>query len=255
MFLGRLDPIKGAHDAIEIARRAGRRLIIAGTRVASGPDVAYFDREIAPHVDGESVRFIGPVDDAAKDRVLGTAAALLMPIGWEEPFGIVMAEAFACGTPVIAFARGSVPEVIREGVNGFACRTVDEAADAVRALGRIDRRDGSQRLRSALRGSRNRRRVRIAVPGAARGSPAAHASAPAACELMPKRVLMISPHFPPDSTAGTHRVRLLAPRLREHGWAPTVLTVDPRDYEGPPRCGAGGERAPGSPCRAQRAWA
>ena len=126
VFLGRLDPIKGAHDAIEIARRAGRRLIIAGTRVASGPDVAYFDREIAPHVDGESVRFIGPVDDAAKDRVLGTAAALLMPIGWEKPFGIVMAEAFACGTPVIAFARGSVPEVIREGVNGFACRTVDE---------------------------------------------------------------------------------------------------------------------------------
>ena len=140
VFLGRLDPIKGAHDAIAIARQARRRLIIAGTKVTSGPDAGYFDREIAPHVDDDRVRFVGPVDDAAKNALLGSAAALLMPIGWEEPFGIVMAEAFACGTPVIAFARGSVPEVVRDGVNGFACRTVDGAVDAVGALGRIDRR-------------------------------------------------------------------------------------------------------------------
>jgi glycosyltransferase involved in cell wall biosynthesis len=140
VFLGRLDPIKGAHDAIAIARQAGRRLIIAGTKVTSGPDAGYFDRAIAPHVDEERVRFVGPVDDAAKNALLGSAAALLMPIGWEEPFGIVMAEAFACGTPVIAFSRGSVPEVIRDGVNGFACRSIDEAIDAVGAVARIDRR-------------------------------------------------------------------------------------------------------------------
>jgi glycosyltransferase involved in cell wall biosynthesis len=140
VFLGRLDPIKGAHDAIAIARAAGRRLIIAGNRITDGPDTGYFDEHIAPHLDDLRVRFIGPVDDAQKNDLLGSAAALLMPINWEEPFGIVMAEAFACGTPVIAFARGSVPEVVREGVNGFACRTVAEAVEAVGRLDRIDRR-------------------------------------------------------------------------------------------------------------------
>jgi len=140
VFLGRLDPIKGAHDAIAIARGAGRRLVIAGNRVTDGPDAGYFDEQIAPHVDGIHVRYVGPVDDAQKNQLLGAAAALLMPIGWEEPFGIVMAEACACGTPVIAFARGSVPEVVRDGVNGFACGSVEEAIAAVGALGRIDRR-------------------------------------------------------------------------------------------------------------------
>jgi glycosyltransferase involved in cell wall biosynthesis len=139
IFLGRLDPIKGAHHAIAIARAAGRRLIIAGTRVTDGPDAGYFAASIAPHVDGDRVQYVGPVDDAAKNGWLGQAAALLMPIDWEEPFGIVMAEACACGTPVIAFARGSVPEVIRPGVNGFACRTFEEATGAVGALASIDR--------------------------------------------------------------------------------------------------------------------
>lgn len=140
VFLGRLDPIKGAHDAIAIALAAGRRLILAGNRVSAGPDAGYFDASIAPHVDGERVRYVGEVDDTAKNALLGEAAALLMPIGWEEPFGIVMAEACACGTPVVAFARGSVLEVIRHGLNGYACRTMDEAVAAVAALGAIDRR-------------------------------------------------------------------------------------------------------------------
>ena len=140
VFLGRLDPIKGAHDAIAIARGAGRRLIIAGNRVTEGPDVGYFEQRIAPHLDDVHVHYVGPVDDAQKNQLLGQAAALLMPIGWEEPFGIVMAEACACGTPVIAFARGSVPEVVRDGVNGFSCRSVDDAIAAVGSLDRIDRR-------------------------------------------------------------------------------------------------------------------
>jgi glycosyltransferase involved in cell wall biosynthesis len=138
-FLGRVEPIKGAHHAIRIARAAGRRHVLAGTRAAAGPAADYFDREIAPHVDGAAVRYVGPVDDARKDALLGAAAALLMPVDWEEPFGLVMAEALACGTPVIGFARGSVPEVVRDGVNGYVCAGVEEAVAAVARIGRLDR--------------------------------------------------------------------------------------------------------------------
>jgi glycosyltransferase involved in cell wall biosynthesis len=139
VFLGRIEAIKGAHHAITIARAAGRRLVMAGNRVPEAAD--YFDLAIAPYIDGERVQYIGPVDDAAKNALLAGAAAFLMPIEWEEPFGIVMAEAMACGTPVIGFARGSVHEVVRDGVNGFVCRGVEEAAAAVAKLCAIDRAD------------------------------------------------------------------------------------------------------------------
>lgn len=139
VFLGRLEAIKGTHHAIAIACAAGRRLVIAGNRVDHGEGSGYFEREIAPHLDGVRVTWIGPVDDTQKNTLLGSAAALLMPIEWEEPFGIVMAEALACGTPVIGFARGSVAEVVRDGINGYLCRDVREAATAVARLGRIDR--------------------------------------------------------------------------------------------------------------------
>jgi len=135
VFLGRIERIKGTHTAIEIARAAGRSLIIAGNIA----DNEYFRNEVAPHVDDRAVSYIGEVDDAAKSRLLGASGALLMPIHWEEPFGIVMAEAFACGTPVIGFARGSVPEVVRDGINGFVVRTSAEASAAVEQLHRIDR--------------------------------------------------------------------------------------------------------------------
>ena len=138
-FLGRLEPFKGAHHAIAIARAAGRRLIIAGNQVPSGPTANYFARQIAPYLDGTRVTYLGPVDDARKNELLGSAAALLMPVEWEEPFGIVMAEALACGTPVIGFARGSVSEIVRDGVNGYLCRTVDDAVAAVGRLEGIDR--------------------------------------------------------------------------------------------------------------------
>jgi glycosyltransferase involved in cell wall biosynthesis len=134
-FLGRIERIKGTHTAIEIARAAGRSLVIAGNIA----DTEYFRSEVAPHLDNRTVSYIGEVDDAAKSRLLGASAALLMPIHWDEPFGIVMAEAFACGTPVIGFARGSVPEIVRDGINGFVVRTTAEASRAVQQLNRIDR--------------------------------------------------------------------------------------------------------------------
>src|SRR6266850_5032182 len=147
-FLGRIERIKGTHHAVHIAKAAGRRLVIAGN-VA---DQDYFRAEVAPHIDSRLVRYVGEVDDAAKNRLLGAAAALLMPIEWDEPFGIVMAEAFACGTPVIGFSRGSVPEVVRDGVNGFLARGVAEATQAVARLDRINRgavrRDCEQRFSS-----------------------------------------------------------------------------------------------------------
>jgi glycosyltransferase involved in cell wall biosynthesis len=139
VFLGRMERIKGPHHAIAIARAARRPLVLAGTIVTEGPDAMFYHREIAPHVDGRRVRYAGAVDDRQKNTLLGQASALLMPIEWDEPFGIVMAEAVACGTPVIGFPRGSVPEVVRDGVNGFLCGTVDQAAAAVARVRGLDR--------------------------------------------------------------------------------------------------------------------
>jgi glycosyltransferase involved in cell wall biosynthesis len=140
MFLGRIERIKGTHLAIEVARKAKRRLIIAGNVPAGDEHVAYFKTEIEPHVDGRAIMYAGPVDDVMKSELLSQVQALLMPILWNEPFGIVMAEAFACGTPVIGLSRGSVPEVVADGVTGFVCRTVDEMVAAVDRLSAIDRR-------------------------------------------------------------------------------------------------------------------
>jgi len=135
VFLGRIERVKGVHVAIDVARRSGRRLVIAGNIVRDGRERDYFEREIEPSIDGRQIEYVGPVDDRAKNQLLGSAAALVFPTMFEEPFGIVMAEAMACGTPVVAFARGAVPEVIIEGVNGFACRDEDEL---VAAVGRLD---------------------------------------------------------------------------------------------------------------------
>lgn len=139
IFLGRVERIKGPHHAIEVARRSGRRLILAGNLPEHGPDVQWA-RELVEGA-GQHVEYVGPVDDAQKNALLGAAAALLMPIEWEEPFGIVMAEALACGTPVLGFRRGSVPEVVEHGRSGFVCRDLDEMVAAVGRLGEIDRRD------------------------------------------------------------------------------------------------------------------
>jgi glycosyltransferase involved in cell wall biosynthesis len=133
VFLGRIEEIKGPHLAIEIARRTGHRLVIAGNIPIEKK--AWVDAHVMPHVDGQQITYIGPVDDAQKNALLGAARAFLMPILWDEPFGIVMAEALACGTPVLGLRRGAVPEVVEDGVTGFVRDSVDEL---VAAMGRVN---------------------------------------------------------------------------------------------------------------------
>lgn len=144
VFLGRVEEIKGPHLAIEIARRAKRQLIMAGN--VPPEHQGWFDSHIAPHIDGDRIVFVGPVDDVQKNALLGRAAAFLMPILWDEPFGIVMAEAMACGTPVIGMRRGAVPEVVEHGVTGWTGDTVDELVGAVAAVSELSRAGSRKRV-------------------------------------------------------------------------------------------------------------
>ncbi len=139
VFLGRLDRCKGPHLAIAIARRLNRRLIVAGNVSPVRQEQEFFEHEVAPHIDGSLVTYIGPVDDAQKNELLGGAAAMLMPIQWEEPFPVVLPESMLCGTPVIALRRGGVPEGIDHGRTGFTCDTIGEMCAAVRRLPEISR--------------------------------------------------------------------------------------------------------------------
>ena len=136
-FLGRISPEKGVDRAIRIARQTGMKLKIAAK--VDNADKEYYDAEIKPLIqDNPDVEFIGEINDAQKPAFLSGAHALLFPINWPEPFGLVMIESMACGTPVVAFNCGSVPEVIDPGVTGFIVNDIDQA---VTALGRIDRLD------------------------------------------------------------------------------------------------------------------
>jgi glycosyltransferase involved in cell wall biosynthesis len=136
-FLGRISPEKRPDRAIRIARRAGMPLRIAAKIESS--DRAYFESEIEPLLDGPGVEFIGEIGEHEKAEFLGNALALLFPIDWPEPFGVVMIEAMACGTPVIAFPCGSVPEVVVAGLNGWVVRDEDEAVAAASAAADFDR--------------------------------------------------------------------------------------------------------------------
>jgi len=118
--LGRLERCKGAHTAIAVARATGRKLLIAGNISHLAEEQEYFEREIRPRVDGEQIRYMGVVNDAEKNRLLSLAAAVLFPIEWEEPFPVVLAESFACGTPILAFARGGMARELRRGGPGFS---------------------------------------------------------------------------------------------------------------------------------------
>jgi glycosyltransferase involved in cell wall biosynthesis len=136
-FLGRVAPEKGVDRAIEISRRAGLPLRIAAK--VDSADKDYFEAHILPLLDSPGVEFIGEIGEAEKSEFLGNACALLFPISWPEPFGLVMIEAMACGTPVIAFNQGAVPEIVRHGLTGFIVETVQEAVKAVPRLAAIDR--------------------------------------------------------------------------------------------------------------------
>jgi glycosyltransferase involved in cell wall biosynthesis len=137
-FLGRVTAEKGPDVAIRIARAAEMPLRIAA-KVPRG-ERTYFKEKLEPQIDDKQVRLIGEVNDRAKEEFLAGAAALLFPIDWPEPFGLVMIEAMACGTPVIAFRSGSVPEVIDDGVTGFVVEDEAEAVAAIGRLGELDRR-------------------------------------------------------------------------------------------------------------------
>jgi len=136
LFFGRIHHDKGVHEAIEVARRTGIRLVIAGIV----QDEEYFREQVEPHIDGSSVDYIGSVGPEKRQAVLGGALALLHLIHFNEPFGLSVVESMACGTPVIAFGRGSMPEIIRDGSTGFLADDVDAAVRAVARIGTIDRR-------------------------------------------------------------------------------------------------------------------
>ncbi len=136
LYFGRIHPDKGAADAIVAAQASGRQLDMYGIVQDSG----YHERDVMPHVDGRRVRFHGPVGGAARIAALGHARALLHFIHFEEPFGLSVIEAMACGTPVIASPRGSMRELIAHGVNGFLVDTAEEAVEAIARAGELDRR-------------------------------------------------------------------------------------------------------------------
>lgn len=135
VVLGRIHPDKGTADAIAIARAAGRRLVIAGIV----QDERYFAERVQPHIDGERVVFLGAVGPAQRGEVLGASAVLLHPIGFDEPFGLSVVEAMMCGTPVVAYRRGSMPEVVDEAVTGLLVIDVPSAVRAVDAAAALDR--------------------------------------------------------------------------------------------------------------------
>jgi glycosyltransferase involved in cell wall biosynthesis len=136
-FLGRTSPEKGLLEAIEIAKRADMPLKIAAK--VDKADLEYFNQRVKPALDHPLIDFVGEIGFGEKNEFLGNAAALLFPINWPEPFGIVLIEAMACGIPIIAYPLGSVPELLEDGVAGFLVKSVDEAAGAICRLDKIDR--------------------------------------------------------------------------------------------------------------------
>jgi glycosyltransferase involved in cell wall biosynthesis len=135
-FIGRIAPMKAPHLAIAAAKRAGVKLKIAGE--IQPVYRQYFDSEIKPHIDGTNVEYVGEADLEAKNELLGNALAMLFPIQWDEPFGLVMIEAMACGTPVLAFPGGSVGEIVEDGVSGWVCSSVEEMAKRIESAAEFD---------------------------------------------------------------------------------------------------------------------
>jgi glycosyltransferase involved in cell wall biosynthesis len=138
LYLGRMAPEKGAHRAARAAKAAGRRMLIAA-KMREPWERHFFEQHLAPLLD-DDVEYIGEVGYAEKIELLRSATALVNPIRWPEPFGLVMVEALACGTPVVAFPEGAAPEIVDDGVTGFLCATDDDLVDAIAAVETLDRR-------------------------------------------------------------------------------------------------------------------
>jgi glycosyltransferase involved in cell wall biosynthesis len=160
-FLGRLTAEKGPEAAIRIARAAGMPLRIAA-KVPRG-ERGYFKEQLEPQIDGKHVQLTGEVNDETKQQFLAGAAALLFPIDWPEPFGLVMIEAMACGTPVIAFRSGSVPEVIDDGITGFVVTGEAEAIQVVQRIGELDDTEYASILRNDLPRDEWRRSISVII--------------------------------------------------------------------------------------------
>jgi glycosyltransferase involved in cell wall biosynthesis len=144
VFVGRISPEKNIEGAISIARRTGVPLRIAAK--VDPVDVDYYESMIKPLIDGRHVEYLGELGDAEKDELLGSARALLFPVDWPEPFGLAMTEAMACGTPVLALDRGSVSEVVEDGVTGFVRDSEDELADVAERVPGLSRRACRERV-------------------------------------------------------------------------------------------------------------
>jgi len=136
LFLAHIAPKKGTHHAIEVAKRLGKKLLIAGKVDRVGRE--YFAKEIEPKIDGKQIQFLGEVDAEQKRALYAKAYCLLAPLTWEEPFGLTIIEAMACGTPVIAFSRGAVPELIVEGKTGYLVQDVEQMVKAVYCIDQIE---------------------------------------------------------------------------------------------------------------------
>ncbi len=222
VFLSRVEEIKGAHWAIEIARRTGRRLVIAGNHsTGNDPEGEFWRRRIAPEIGKGGIEYVGPVDDAQKNALLGQARAMVVPIQWDEPFGIVFAEALACGTPVISCPRGALPEIVRPGVDGFLIKSIEEGCEAVERVGALDRAECRRRAEDHFSAD---------AVGGALPRPLWESQRSTGVG-MKRRIALVSGHFAPSNLVGAHRARLWSRYLPEFGWEPVVVTGDPAKYE------------------------
>ncbi len=196
-FLGRISPEKRVDRAIEIAARVGMPLRIAAK--IDPADQAYFDKEIRRLLDRPGVEFIGEIGEHEKAEFLGNASALLFPIDWPEPFGLVMIEAMACGTPVIAFRQGSVPEIIEGGRTGYIVDTVEQAAEAARNIHLIDRRLCRARFEQRFSARQMCKQYVRAYQGVMRGTERAAANRRVPFALLPEG--LVAEELPADAIA------------------------------------------------------